>query len=239
MTRSADMRTSGILLFLAAFTVSFPAPLPAQELQWTEELYGQYDFQSFSKLEAANGRIDMESVNYPLLHAAVFYETNRQRALNKLPVFEHSPALETSAKGQSDDMAKRKFFSHDSPVKGKETLARRLALVGISNCDSGENIADTFGIEYTADKGVYAPDQNGGYFSYEYKGEPIKNHTYLGLARSVVSQWMKSPGHKRNILSARYHYLGAGAARHRNPDFYNMDYFYFTQNFASIKGPAL
>ncbi|MBN1413084.1 MAG: CAP domain-containing protein [Spirochaetales bacterium] len=223
--------------FFLVFTVTLCHVFADENSAWSPEMYEEYDYKTFAELDAANTRIDMANIDYPLLHAAVFYETNRQRVLNKLSMMKHSPALEKSAKGHSDDMASRNFFSHTSKVKGKETLKKRLALVGVENCTCGENIANSFGIEYQAGKGIYTPEQNGGYFSYKYKGDPIENHTYLGLAKSVLKQWMKSPGHKKNILNPKYTFLGTGAAHYLNKQFFGMDYFYFTQNFADIKGP--
>jgi uncharacterized protein YkwD len=201
---------------------------------WTAGDYAKYDFDTFAKLPEALARIDMNGIDYPLLHAAIFYETNRRRALEGLPAFAHSPALEKAAKGHSDDMVRYGFFSHASTVKGKETVSKRLALAGIVNAASAENIAESFGIEYTAGKPVYSPDQNGGYFSYSFRGPRIENHTYLGFAKAVVAQWMNSPGHRANILNKAYRFLGTGASHFNKKDFYDMDYFRCTQNFASI-----
>jgi uncharacterized protein YkwD len=203
---------------------------------WTDADYEIYDYQSFPTQPAVNARIEMDNIDYPLLHAAIFYETNRERVKHGRQPFLHSPALERAAWGHSKDMAAYNFDSHTSPVKGKETMVKRLALVGIHNAYSGENIAYTFGIEYQAGRPVYTPPQNGGYWSYEYKGEPIKNHTYLGLAKEAVKMWMNSPGHRANILNTNYKYLGVGAAHYKDKNFYDMDNFKLTQNFASIKG---
>jgi uncharacterized protein YkwD len=117
-------------------------------------------------------------------------------------------------------------------------MSNRLSLAGISAGYRGENIALSFGIEYISGKSVYTPDQNGGYFSYTYKGMPIENHTYLGFASVLLEQWMDSPGHRRNILDSHFTYLGAGASHYQNSQFFNMDYFKCTQNFGSIKGPV-
>jgi len=205
---------------------------------WSDKDYENHTYDTFAELPAANKRIDFENIDYPLLYAAIFFETNRQRIRYKRKVFLHSPALEKAAKGHSDDMVKYNFFSHTSPVKGKETMTKRLALAGITSGYRGENIAYSFGIEYKAGKSVYNPDQNNGYFSYSYKGDPILNHTYLGLAKEVLNQWMNSPGHKANILDTKFTYLGTGASHYKNPGFYNMDNFKCTQNFGSTKGPV-
>jgi uncharacterized protein YkwD len=217
------------LLFVASSGIAYAG-------SWTDADYDKYDYTTFAELDIAHARIDMKNIDYPRLHAAIFYATNRQRAIHKLPQFGHSPVLEAAAKAHSDDMVKFKFFSHTSPVKGKRTLADRLALVGIRNAYTGENIAESFGIEYKSGKSVYTPDQNGGYFSYTLRGKPIPSHTYIGFAKAIVEQWMNSSGHRANILHTKFKFLGTGASHFNKTDFFDMDNFRCTQNFASIKG---
>ncbi|MBN2441580.1 MAG: CAP domain-containing protein [Spirochaetales bacterium] len=235
MTTQLCSKNKGVCYMPRTFTKEII--LTISNTAWTWADYEKYTYKTFAELPEANKRIDFKEIDYPLLHAAIFYETNRQRVLNNRKVFLHSPALEKAAKAHSDDMVTYKFFSHTSPVKGKKTMTQRLALVGIVKGYKGENIADTFGIEYKAGKSVYSPDQNGGYFSYSFKGKPIENHTYLGFAKDVLVQWMNSPGHRKNILDQRFTYLGTGAAHYNNAKFFNMDNFKSTQNFGSISGP--
>ncbi len=220
-------RTSGISLCL--ILIFFVNAVGASE--WSDDNYATYDYASFAKLPDVLARINMEKIDYPLLHAAIFYETNRQRVLNGLPQFGHSAACERAAKGHSDDMVEFNFFSHTSTVKGKETIVKWFALEGIKNAEIAENIAKSFGIEYSSGKAVYPPSQNGGYFSYEYKGEPIRNHTYIGLAKAVVNQLMNSPVHRANILNKALKFLGTGASHYRDAEFYNIDCFKCVQNF--------
>jgi uncharacterized protein YkwD len=205
---------------------------------WNEEDYAKYDFKSFAGLGIAQKRIDMAEIDYPLLDAAIFYETNRERAKAGMSQFEYSPALEKAAHDHSNDMVRLGFFSHTSPVKGKQTFVMRLARAGVPGGTSGENIAESFGLEYEAGRSVYTPDTNGGYFSYSPKGKPILCHTYIGFAGTVVKQWMESPGHRANILNAKFKYLGTGAAHFINKSFFGMDEFRCTQNFSDIKGAS-
>jgi uncharacterized protein YkwD len=232
--RELYMKKIGGIVFMILFSAAVCAAEPAGN--WSYGDYDDYNYETFSNYGPARQRINFDNIDYPLLHAAVFYETNRMRAANGLSVFKHSPALERAAFGHSRDMVEHDFFSHYSPLSGKRDLQDRLALVGIRNTYMAENIAYTFGIEYEAGRGVYNPAQNGGYFSYSYKGDPILNHSYLGLASEVVTQWMNSPGHRRNILNRNYIFLGAGAAHYSERDFYHMDQFKFTQNFAAERG---
>jgi len=200
--------------------------------RWKLKDYSRYDYKSFEQHAKARQLLSFEHIDYPLLQAAVFYETNRQRAIHDLPLFRHSEALEKAAREHSKDMVVQNFFSHRSKVPGKRTLPQRLALVGLENVTMAENIATVFAIDYRAGQPVFVPHQNGGYFSYQYKGEPIKKRTYLSVAANVVDQWMHSPGHRRNILNPEYRYLGVGAAFFRDANFHGMPSFKVTQNFA-------
>ncbi len=179
---------------------------------WSYSNYKTYSFRSFAASRRANQRIKLNgSIDFPLLHAAVFYETNRQRVKYGLSIFRHSVTLEKAAKGHSNDMVAYNFFSHTSRVRGKRELIDRIRMAGLTNpAGWAENIANNFAIEYESGRAVYAPSQNGGYFSYKLKGEPILTHTYVGFGKEVVNGWMNSPGHRANILRGQMRYLGCG-----------------------------
>lgn len=203
---------------------------------WTPEKYKEYNFQTFAQLSMVQHPIDMNNVDYFLLHAAIFYETNRIRAKAGLPLFKHSYNLEVAAKSHSSDMVILDFFDHQSPIAEKQTLLDRLEQVGLDNGYMAENIAYMSGIQRDPERPIFTPKQNSGYFSHEYRGRPIPNHSYLSLAREVVRQWMLSESHRKNILDPKYKYLGCGAEHFRDPDFYQMDRFKITQYFSSHPG---
>lgn len=219
-----------LLLVVSSFVFATSA------LEWDQSLYAKFDHESFSNSKLAKQTIDFGDVDYFLLHAAVFFETNRVRLLHDLPPFIHSPALEKIAHEHSREMAARGFFSHDSVVRGRETMAKRMAGIGITNAHAAENIAYVSALEYEAGKPVFTPVQNGGYFSYTYKGERLPNRTYLSVARALLSGWMSSPLHRGNILNADYTYLGVGVAYYINESSSGMPHFKATQNFASVPG---
>ena len=204
---------------------------------WTDADYARHGVESFEKFAPANRRIDPNRVDYSLLHAAIFFETNRQRIAHGRRAFRHSAVLEAAAFGHSRDMVTHEFTSHTSVVHGKETLEQRLQISGVRNIRIGENIAVSSALEYKAGTPVYTPDQNNGYFSYTPNGTPIEPRTYIDAARTVVAQWMQSPGHRRNILNPGFNYLGTGAAIFRNSAFYEMPYFKATQVFANRSDP--
>jgi uncharacterized protein YkwD len=200
---------------------------------WKDADYGKYDYKTFEASKIANSRIDMKNIDYGLLNAAIFFETNRQRDLQERELLKHLPALEKVAAGYSAMMVERRFLSHVSPDEKTRLVEDRIAAGGIrlGNNLRGENISDMFGIEYQAGRPVCPPEANRGYFSYEPGGEPIKAHTYLGLAKLAVDEWMRSPGHRKNILQKGFKYLGVGSAHYKDAKFYNIDRFKFTQDF--------
>ena len=201
---------------------------------WNASDYRRYNYSSFAQLRAANYHIDFENVDYPLLEAAIFYETNRARAQHDLRPYKYSIALGAAARSHSRDMVKLKFFSHINPRKGYTHMKDRLKQVGVTGGYRAENIAEAPGIFYEPGKRVYTPDQNDGYFSYEYQGEPIPRRTYLQLGQKLVEIWLNSPDHRANVLNKRYTYLGCGAWHYKKTTFFNLDNFKATQNFGTL-----
>lgn len=165
--------------FIAVFCFSFLGLLKAE---WDNKKYEEYTYEQFIKLPEVSKNIDVNNIDYPLMNAAIFYETNQQRKKNGVPTLKYSVSLETVAAGHSADMVKNNFFEHTSPVKGKSNMCDRFALVG-GTCEYfGENI---------------------------YKS-PLAG-TYLSLARGIVTEWAKSSKHFENMMSKNYKYLGCGS----------------------------
>ena len=172
---------------------------------WNNTFYNKYDASKFQKLEIVNQLIDRNNIDYKLFNAAIFYCTNIQRVKYGKKPFKHSEALEEAAQSHSKDMVTHNFYSHKSPVRGKNTMSDRLSLVGIDFDFNAENIYDSFD----------------------------KTPTYWSFASKLVSGWMESSGHRRHILNAKYNYLGCGVYYYENLEW--KDYFWAkaTQNFSS------
>lgn len=211
---SARLRTAipAALFAVLALTACGPALFAeaAARSQWSPAKYAQFDAAKFARFAPAQQEIDLEAVDYPLLHAAILYETNRRRTGEGLNALKHLPGLEAAAVDHCQDMARLGFFSHQSPVAGRRTPVDRMKNHGIDTGFRAENIAQLFAIQYESGRPVYGPQQNGGYFSYKLKGEPIPAHTYNSFAKEVLTGWMNSPGHRENILFPEFRYMGAG-----------------------------
>jgi len=203
-----------------------------ENYDWYDSYYSLHSIESFYNLPEVKKRIHFSKINLELLNAAIFYVTNKERKIRNIQLFKHNPNLEKAAQKHSDNMVEYDYFSHISPVRGSESMKKRLNNVGVFG-QIAENIATQFGIEYTSGRSVYPPESNNGYFSYSPDGVPILNHTYIGFAEVVVGNWMASEGHRRNILDINIKYLGVGSSHFKRKEFHNIDEFIVTQNFCS------
>ncbi len=190
---------------------------------WRNSMYARYNYRTFKNYSGARTSINFQRVNNALLGAAIFYATNVQRARYRRPLFKYSNVLYKAAYLHSSDMVKYNFFSRTSRVRGRSTPADRVRIFGKWYSTVGENIAYTFGIQYRAGTSFYPPSRPGGKIRYP-NGKVIPPHTYWSFAKSVVNNWMNSPGHRRNILNSRFRRLGAAGylffrGRYKMPNF--------------------
>jgi uncharacterized protein YkwD len=207
-----------------------------KESAWSPIRYFQTSETEFRNYFPANQRLDFTLIDYPLLNAAIFYEINRRRTDLELGPYGHSPALEKAAMQHSKDMVDYDFFSHNSPVSGRETPNKRIAQFGVKGEYVGENINIGFGITYEAGRPVFTPEQNSGnFFSYDQNGVPLLPHTYNSFAKSAVDTWMNSPANRRVILSTEFRYMGIGCWHYKDQKFYGMDKFKITQKTSLFK----
>lgn len=157
---------------------------------WDASYYDGHTVQTFKQLPEVHQKIAGSKFNYRLINAAVFFRTNEERIKNNLPQFKFSVALEKAALGHSIDMVQQNFYAHDSPVPGKKDMTDRLKRVGVDYRTCAENIYNIFD----------------------------EDPTYWSLASKLVDGWMKSSGHRRNILNPNFSYLGCGTWPYNNPE---------------------
>lgn len=219
-----------IVMLLHAF------PVFSQQTAWQETYYNSYNHTNFATFEPFSTTINPESFDYKLLNAAIFFETNRQRALFGQKPLKHDSRLENCAQGHSNDMVNYNFYSHTSTVPGKYSLSDRTKKFGISETYIGENIHDNYILKNNGE--AYYPPSQVGYFK-SLSGQPIPMHSYLSMAKEIVKGWMNSPGHKENILYANYSHLGVGNAVHyTGSGIDRISWVKSTQNFAMLSEPA-
>ena len=119
-------------------------------------------------------------VNLAGVEAAIIDLTNDIRRRNSLAILLEDGICRDAARGHSADMLNRNYFSHTDP-QGR-TLKERLP-ANPATRQWGENIWTGRG---------YDPRQ------------------VRYLAQKIMDGWMKSPGHRANILTPDYTHLGVG-----------------------------
>jgi uncharacterized protein YkwD len=126
---------------------------------------------------------------------------NRERAAKGLKPLAWDPKLAVIALGHSADMAKRGYFAHASPdgsnFDARYARARYKCFVAVGDVIHGgaENIArDDLWAKITT-----LSDRK--YYDWHSEDE---------LARRTVDGWMKSPGHRANILTPHWMHEGLG-----------------------------
>jgi uncharacterized protein YkwD len=112
---------------------------------------------------------------------AAFSLHNKIRRDRNLKPFCVHPKLQKAARSHSRDMIERDYFSHDT--KGGDSFDARLKAFGYA----------PDGYRY------YATGENIAYGSGPY-GEPA----------NIMDAWMKSDGHRHNILKAEFREIGVG-----------------------------
>lgn len=199
---------------------------------WDYEDYSDYSWKTFYRFEPIYQNLNPRDIDYPLLHAAIFYVTNEHRVKNGLKPFRHSDKIERAAAGHASDMAKYNFYGHQSKIRNKRHLRDRFQIVGLNPILIAENISSTAGIQYEYGRKVNRPQSPGEFTYMTTKREPVPPHTYLSFAKEIVRLWMESPGHRKNILNPSLTQMGAGSAVYAEKSFYNMPYFMNVQCFS-------
>jgi len=169
------------------------------------------------------------SIDPALFDAAVLHFTNVRRCANGIAPVSGDPALRQTAAAHSNDMATLDFFSHTSPVPGRNSLPDRLKGAGINFLDASENIALRSRLQLISGRSFTV--KNRATCDFAYDGQTIQPHTYRTMAQDFVQAWEASPGHRANLFSPVYKRLGTGGSFKPNPR--NCGDIVATQNFAA------
>jgi uncharacterized protein YkwD len=156
------------------------------------------------------------SINVSRLEKAIHALVNDERRKNGLSTTQWDDALSAVARKHSQDMSRRNYFDHYSP-EGHDYLYR-YRQEGYQ-CAVKEGHVIHMGAENIALNHLYDSviTINGEAF-YDWNSEDK-------LAQTTVQGWMKSPGHRKNILTPYFRKEGIGVVI--SPD----DKVYITENF--------
>ncbi|GAB5521150.1 MAG: hypothetical protein RhofKO_34010 [Rhodothermales bacterium] len=140
------------------------------------------------------------------MERAIHDEVNRVRQARGLRPYRWSTSLNVLARLHSEDMGRRDYFAHVNPEgEAPKDRADRLGLVAQRNSGRSMNYGIGENLFYTHryHRIRTVTDANGTRQSIDWK-------TVDDLANEAVQGWMKSPGHRANLLDAdfREHALG-------------------------------
>jgi uncharacterized protein YkwD len=123
--------------------------------------------------------------NIELIRSATLCLIDQERADHGEAALQFNADLQQSAQAHTESMAFGDYFEHDGP--GGDTPLSRMIACG------------------------YIPTSQVGYEI----GENIGWGTFdLGTPRAIVAAWMASPGHRANILDARFQDTAIGVSPH-------------------------
>jgi uncharacterized protein YkwD len=197
---------------------------------------------TFFSIATLKEQISRNIANIHLLNAAIFYCTNYERYKSNIPVCKfHEKLLEMSML-HSTQMNRHNFFSHENPYDSRyKTLQNRLELVYDNAFKGfwsyGENISDYPVIK--ANESFFVKQERGIERYFSVNGREILPYSYYEFAKVVVDGWMRSDGHRKNILNPAFMYLGCGCVGYEKKEAnYTMIYFKVTQNFGGELSPC-
>jgi uncharacterized protein YkwD len=141
-------------------------------------------------------------IRIPDLERRIHALINKERTSQKLKPLELEERLSKIARSHSQDMARRDFFSHVNP-DGKDPTARGEARGYTCRKISGNTITEGLA-ENIFQGNLYSRIRiRGSEKTYDWNSMET-------IATEGVTGWMKSPGHRENILTKTYQKTGMG-----------------------------
>jgi uncharacterized protein YkwD len=130
----------------------------------------------------ANADLVPTAGNLDAVRGAIVCLHNQIRARNGLPLLKGNTKLRRAAESHSAEMVAKRYFDHTSPAGS--TMVDRILDSGYVRADQGWVL-----------------------------GENLEWGTgTLATPRGALDAWMKSPGHRSNILKRSYRQMGIGIA---------------------------
>ena len=155
-----------------------------------------------------------QNVSIPDLERLIFELTNQERTNKGLSELAYDVELARIAREHSQDMIDRNFFAHNNPREESPTdRAIRNGYNVLKPFEGGNN----YGV---AENIAIMP---GGI---EVVGRGFIEATPEAIARNTVQSWMKSQGHRENILNPQYTNYGTGCTYDGKYKYYSTQLFF-------------
>lgn len=177
---------------------------------------------------AATTAVPAGRLDSALLDSAIRAEVNLARCrAGRTALGGAGAALVRAAEAHSRWMVSARDLSHRSTVSGRSTPVERIRAAGVRIRAGSENIG--YVLRYQIDGAPFRILDAASCSFATYSGQPLPVHSYATLARQVVTAWMNSPGHRRNILDRKVSKVATGAVYDRHGPYCGR--IWFTQNF--------
>ncbi len=149
---------------------------------------------------------DEPQLDMKIIAGMVHRLVNQERSRRQLPALAYDEALAQIARSHSQDMSQRHFFDHINP-DGDDPTRRALRM--------GYEVTENIGTHIKSGIGenIYQGYSHHGYEGFVDSGVKHIRYRWLDnqqLAEEAVKAWMKSPGHRANILDDSYLRQGIG-----------------------------
>jgi len=179
-------------------------------------------------------------LNIKLISSWIIFYTNIERVKNNLTPVQYDLDLEKAALWQAEYCTKIKKLDHVAVVDRMSKFKDRIEFFGGKCGNCGENLNVKFSANFEGIPVSIKKDGNGTYYDFGSNTISWLNEQKIGYI--MLDSWMKSPGHRKNILNAGFIWMGAGIAKGiyaNNSSYYGCQVFNgyggFTQDFFKNK----
>jgi uncharacterized protein YkwD len=150
-------------------------------------------------------------LNFQKIGKWISFYTSLERISKGLNPLLYEPILEKAAEWQAGYCVKIKTLDHYSTEQGMRTIKDRVEHFGGSYNSWGENLTVQFSINSEGILYYIKNDESGGYKDYGSHVIYYRDEQQMGY--TMVKNWMNSPGHRANILTAGFTLIGAASAK--------------------------
>lgn len=169
-----------------------------------------------------------ERIDQALVDAAILAELNYHRCKAGVPALADAQGLRKVAGQHAKWMAKARALSHKSQTPGQANTLARIKASGVRFRAGSENIGQIARFQIDGKSFRIADGASCGFRGSD--GRVIPPHTYATLARTIVTYWMASADHRRNILDRKVTRVGSGVGFDGKAPYCGN--YYVSQNFA-------
>lgn len=173
--------------------------------------------------------VPTKNLNQNLFNQAVLGEVNYERCRAGLPALSLASGLMNVADNHAQWMVKSRKLSHQSTVRGQESVQQRVLASGSNIRRGSENIGNLPRYQFSGTRKVYVNNIRQCNFT-SASGAKIQPHSYATLATEIVGMWMGSPRHRKNVLDQNVHTVGSAIQFDRRAS--HCGQFFLSQNFA-------